>query len=89
VLAAAAEDLGENELSVRIAALAHALAADAGIVYEPMLFERLEPYLSLARTRLGPERVAALEAEIGAPTLELALELLDASGRTGIASPND
>jgi predicted ATPase/class 3 adenylate cyclase len=80
VLAAATAGLGENELSVRIAALARALAADAGLVYEPMLLERLEPHLLLARTRLGPERVGALEAELGAPTLELALELLDGAG---------
>ena len=80
MLAAATSGLGENELSVRIAALARALAADAGLVYEPMLLERLEPHLSLARTRLGPERVGALEAELGAPTLELALELLDGAG---------
>jgi predicted ATPase/class 3 adenylate cyclase len=80
VLAAATAGLGENELSVRIAALARALAADAGIVYEPMLLERLAPYLSLARTRLGSERVGALEAELGPPTLELALELLDGAG---------
>ena len=63
-------------------------AADAGIVYEPMLLERLEPYLSRARTGLGPERVAALEAEIGTPTVDLALELLDAR-IPGIASPTE
>jgi len=88
VLAAVAAGLGEDELSVKIDALARALAADAGIVYEPMLLERLEPYLSRARTGLGPERVAALEAEIGTPTVDLALELLDAR-IPGIASPTE
>ena len=53
-----------------------------------MLLERLEPYLSRARTGLGPERVAALEAEIGTPTVDLALELLDAR-IPGIASPTE
>ena len=42
----------------------------------------------LARDRLGPDRVAALEGEIRDPTLELALELLDAQ-TTSIASPNE
>jgi predicted ATPase/class 3 adenylate cyclase len=85
-LAAAVAGLGEDELSVRLDAIHRAVMADAGIVYEPLMVERLEPCLSLARTRLGPERVTAVEAEVGAPTLELALELLDAR-RPSIASP--
>jgi hypothetical protein len=80
VLAAAAAGLGKDELSVKIDALSRALATDAGLVHEPMLLERLEPYLSQARTRLGSERVAALEAEVGQPTLELSLEFLDGAG---------
>jgi len=63
---------------VKLDALHRALAADAGIVDEPMLFRRLDHVLARSRTRLGPERIAALEAEVGPPTLELALELLDA-----------
>jgi predicted ATPase/class 3 adenylate cyclase len=75
-LAAAVAGLGKDELSVKLDAIRRALMADAGIVYEPRLLERLEPYLTLAVTRLGPERAAALEAEITTPTLELALDLL-------------
>jgi len=77
-LAAAVAGLGQDELSVKLDALHRALAADAGIVDEPMLFRRLDHVLARSRTRLGPERIAALEAEVGPPTLELALELLDA-----------
>jgi hypothetical protein len=51
--------------------------ADADLVDWPDLLRQLEPLLTRARERLGPERVAALEAEIGLPTLEHALELLD------------
>jgi predicted ATPase/class 3 adenylate cyclase len=76
-LAAAAAGLGEDELSVKLDAIRRALMADAGIVYAAPMLEQLEPHLSRARTRLGPDRVAALEAEVGEPTLELALELLD------------
>jgi tetratricopeptide (TPR) repeat protein len=76
-LAAAVAGLGQDELSVKFNSIHRALAADAGIVEDPMLVERLEPFISLARTRLGPERIAALDAEAGSPTLERALELLD------------
>jgi predicted ATPase/class 3 adenylate cyclase len=86
-LAAAVAGLDQDELSVKFNSIHRALAADAGIVDDPMLAERLEPRISLARTRLGPERVAVLEAEITTPTLEFALELLDASGPSS-ASPN-
>jgi hypothetical protein len=51
--------------------------ADAGIAYEPRMLERLDPPLALARARLGPERVTEVEGDVGTPTLELALELLD------------
>jgi predicted ATPase/class 3 adenylate cyclase len=88
VFAAATAGLGEDALSVEADALHRSLAADAGIVDEPMLLERLEPYLSPARERLGPERVAALEAEVGAPTLERALDLLE-SRNPSIAAPAD
>jgi tetratricopeptide (TPR) repeat protein len=77
-LAAAVAGLGEDELSAELDAIQRVLMADAGIVYDAAMLEQLEPHLSLARTRLGPERVTALEAEVGPPTLELALELLDA-----------
>ena len=79
-LAAAVAGLGQDELSVKFNSIHRALAADAGIVEDPMLVERLEPLISLARTRLGPQRVAALEADAGSPTLERALELLDGAG---------
>jgi predicted ATPase/class 3 adenylate cyclase len=82
VLAAATAGLGEDELSVKMDALHSELAADAGIVDEPMLVERHEPYLSPARERLGPERAAAIEPEAGAPTLERALELLERRNRS-------
>ena len=78
-LAAAVAGLGADELSVKLDFIRRALMAEAGIVYTPLMLERLEPILSLARERLGPERVTTLEAGVGAPTLELALELLDAS----------
>jgi predicted ATPase/class 3 adenylate cyclase len=76
-LAAAVAGLGKDEISVQLEAVRRALMADAGMVYEALMLERLEPYLVAARTRLGPERVAVLEAEAAAPSLELALELLD------------
>ncbi len=57
-------------------------------MYPAILEERLGRPLLLACDRLGPERVAALESEIREPTLELALELLDAQ-TTSIASPNE
>lgn len=79
-LAAAIAGLGQDELSVRVDAVRRALAAEAGLVEEPWLVERLEPVIALARTRLGPERVAAVEAEIGRPTLERARDLLDGAG---------
>jgi predicted ATPase/class 3 adenylate cyclase len=78
VVAGAAAGLGADELSVKIDVLANALAADAGFVHEPLFLERLEPYRSAARERLGHQRVTALEAEVAAPTMERALELLDA-----------
>jgi tetratricopeptide (TPR) repeat protein len=79
-LAAAVAGLGHDELSVRLDSMHRALAADAGLINDPMLLERLEPSVSLARTRLGRARVSALETEITTPSLELALDLLDASG---------
>jgi predicted ATPase/class 3 adenylate cyclase len=77
-LAAAVAGLDEDELSVTLDTIRRALMAEAGIVYEPGMLTQLEPFISLARTRLGPERVAALEAEVGEATLEGALELLEA-----------
>jgi hypothetical protein len=79
-LAAVGAGLGEDELSVQLDAIQRALMAEADIVYEPVMMERLEPPLSLARERLGPERATALERAVGPPTMERALELLDASG---------
>jgi non-specific serine/threonine protein kinase len=78
-LAAAAGGLGEDELSVKLDSIQRGMMADAGIVYDPVMLEQLMPHLSLAPKRLGPERVAEIEAGVGAPTMELALELLDAS----------
>jgi len=78
-LAAAVAGLGDDELSVRLDVIQRAVAAGIGMVYDELLLEWLEPFLSLARTRLGPERVTEIEAEAGTPTMELALELLDAS----------
>jgi hypothetical protein len=78
-LAAAVAGLGEDELSVELDAIHRAVADDAGIIDVPLLVEQLEPLLALARTRLGPERAAELEAEVGEPTLELAVELLTAT----------
>jgi hypothetical protein len=80
-VAAALAGLGQDELSVRLDSIHHTLGAEVGIIDDPMLLGRLEPLVSLARTRLAPERVAALGADAGAPTLEHALELLD-SGRS-------
>jgi hypothetical protein len=79
-LAAAVAGLGQDELAVQLDAIQRAVMSGAGIVYAPELLERLERYLSLARTRLGVERLTALEAEVEQPTLELALELLDGAG---------
>jgi predicted ATPase/class 3 adenylate cyclase len=78
-LAAAFAGLGKDELSVKLDAVHRALLAEAGIVYTPQMLERLEPILVLARTRLGPERVTEIETAVGAPTMDLALDLLDAS----------
>jgi predicted ATPase/class 3 adenylate cyclase len=77
-LAAAVSGLGHDELSIKLAAINRALMEDAGMVFEPRLLEKLELVLALARTRLGPERVAALQREAGKPTLERGLELLEA-----------
>jgi hypothetical protein len=82
-LAAAAGGVGVDELSVRLDAIQRALLAERGIVYEPALLEEFEPLLSLARTRLGSERVAELKAELGEPSLGHALELLKPSQSTG------
>ena len=79
-LAAAVAGLGQDELSVKFNSMHQAIAAGAGIVEDPLLVERLEPLISLSRKRLGPERVAALEAETGSSTLERALELLGGAG---------
>ncbi|HKC77925.1 MAG TPA: hypothetical protein VKB70_06035, partial [Gaiellaceae bacterium] len=78
-LAAAEAGLGEDEASVKLDAVRRKIMSDAGIVYDAWMLELLEPYLSQARTRLGPERIAELEAAVDAPTLELALDLLDES----------
>ncbi len=43
------------------------------------MLERLEPYLSLARTRISRDRTEASETPAPPATLERALELLDAS----------
>jgi tetratricopeptide (TPR) repeat protein len=78
-LAAATAGLGRDELSVKLDTLQRALMSAVGIVYEQQMMQRLEPFIALARDRLGPERTAAVEAEAGAPSLDQALELLDAS----------
>jgi predicted ATPase/class 3 adenylate cyclase len=88
-LAAATGGLGEDELSVKLDAIQRAIMADRGVVYEPALLEQLEPLLSHARTRLGSERVAELEAELGEPSLGYALELLESSQSTTIASSSE
>jgi hypothetical protein len=75
-----------TEASKQLDAIQRALMAEAGIVYEPVMLEQLEPVLSLARGQLGAERVTALEGAVGAPTMERALELLDASRYTGSAA---
>jgi tetratricopeptide (TPR) repeat protein len=85
-LATAVAGLGEDELSVQLDAIQRALNAEAGIVYEPVMMERLEPVLSLARERIRVERVTALEATVGAPTMERALELLGARENAGGAA---
>jgi predicted ATPase/class 3 adenylate cyclase len=85
-LAAAVAGLDQDELSVKFNWIHRALAADAGIVDDPMLVERLEPLISRARRRLGPERAAVLETKLTTPTLEFALELLDALGPSNVAS---
>lgn len=77
-LAAAAAGLGQDELSVKLDAIQRAVTADAGIVTDLLLLERLEHPVSAARLRLGARRVAALGAETDSPSLELALELLGA-----------
>lgn len=78
-LTAALAGLSEDELSVKLDAIQRALTSEAGIVYEPRVLERLERPILGSRERLGPERVARLEAEAARPTLEHALELLDAA----------
>jgi predicted ATPase len=88
-LAAAVAGLGEDELSVKLDAIQRALMADAGIVYEAQMLERLEPIRSLARRRLGPDRAALAETTAQPATLERGLELLDASQSTNIASPSE
>jgi predicted ATPase len=87
-LAAATAGLGMDELSVQLDWIQRAIFAEAGIVYPGPLVERLEVPLELARGRLGPERVAAIETELRGPSLDVALELLDAQV-TSIASPNE
>jgi hypothetical protein len=87
-LAAASAGLGNDELAARLDTIQRTLTAEAGIVYPAIMSERLERPLRLAFDRLGPRRVAALEREQCNPSLELALELLDAQ-TTSIASPNE
>src|SRR6202007_1971803 len=87
-LAAAVAGLGHDELSVKLDTVHRAVIRDVGLVDWPDLLRQLEPVLRGARERLGPERVAALEAEAGEPTLDHALELLDASQSTSVASPS-
>jgi hypothetical protein len=87
-LAGATAGLCLDELAVRIDRIERALAEESGIVYPPILVERLGKPLRLAVERLGPERVATLEREVCEPSLDLALELLDAQ-TTSIASPNE
>jgi predicted ATPase/class 3 adenylate cyclase len=87
-LAAATGGLGMDELAVQLDSIQDAVFAESGIVYPATLDERLAQPVELARERLGPERVAALEGELRDPTFELALELLDAQ-TTSIASPNE
>ncbi len=87
-LAVALAGLGIDELALRLDTIQRTMTAEAGMVYPAILEERLGRPLLLARDRLGPARVAALEAELPEPTLELALELLDAQ-TTSIASPNE
>jgi predicted ATPase/class 3 adenylate cyclase len=77
-LSAAVAGLGHDELSVKLEAMHRAVVADAGLIDWPELLEQLEPVLGRARSRLGPERIAGLEGEVGEPTLEHALELLEA-----------
>jgi len=88
-LAAVAARLGDDELAVMLDTIRRGITADAGFVYEVVVSAGLQPPVSLARERLGPERVRTLEAETGTPTLEHALELLDASGNTSIGPPPD
>jgi predicted ATPase/class 3 adenylate cyclase len=77
-LAAAAAGLGEYELSVKLDVIQSALMTAAGIVYVPEMSKRLEPLVSLAREKLGPERTAAIDAAVpDVPTLDGALQLLD------------
>jgi predicted ATPase/class 3 adenylate cyclase len=87
-LSAAVAGLDHDELSVKLDAIHRAVSRDAGIVDWPELLQQLEPVLAHARTRLGPERVAALEVEAGEPTLEHALVLLDAGESTIIVPPS-
>jgi predicted ATPase len=86
-LAAAAAGLGEDELSVRLRAIARGLMTEAGIVYTPGFLPRLERPVHAAAARLGLERTAELDR--GPATLEHALELLDAAQIRSIASPNE
>jgi predicted ATPase/class 3 adenylate cyclase len=88
-LAAAVAGLGEDELSVKLDAIQRTVMADSGIVYEPLMFDRLKPYLSLAHRRLGPSGTALAETTAQPATLERALELLDGSQGTSIASPTE
>jgi predicted ATPase/class 3 adenylate cyclase len=87
-LAAATAGLGLDELAVRFEAIERRLSTDSGILLAPFLAERFGRPLGLAHDRLGPERVAALEGETHHPSLEEALELVDAQ-ITSIASPNE
>jgi len=85
-LAAAVAGLGHDELSIKLDTIHRAVGGDAGLVDWPDLLAQLEPVLDRARSRLGHERIAALEAEAGDPTLEHALDLLDASQIMSVAS---
>jgi hypothetical protein len=88
-LAAAAEGLGDDDLSVKLDTIRRAMNTETGLVYEALVLEWFEPSVSVARQRVGRERVAALEAEVGTPSLERALELLDASQSASAAPPSE
>jgi predicted ATPase/class 3 adenylate cyclase len=88
-LAAAVAGAGDEELAHRLDEIRRRMMEEAGIVYPPSLLAVFDPLLQSARTRLGPDHATALKADVGVPTLELALELHDASQSTSITSPSE